>query len=186
MLYRAYRFSQEGIVKRFLIAVVMASMSIFPVSGALAHERAPSFNKFPDSHRAAGVVLDSYPVYAGGGTTTRRVCENVQVPIYAQGGGNQAGDIVGGAVVGGILGRMVSGNSSGATAGAIVGGMVGANQHQNRIVGYRTERQCNDVQVSNNRVKYYESRIQLEGRIYRVRTSSPFQQGGTVHMWVHN
>lgn len=173
-------------MKRFFITMVLAAMCIYPVTGVSAHERAPSFKRFADSHRVAGHVLESYPVYAGGGTSTRRVCENVQVPIYGQGGGNQAGDVVAGAVVGGILGRMVTGKSSGATVGAIMGGMVGANQHQNRITGYRTERQCNDVQVSDTRVRYYESRIRLEGRIYRVRTSSPFQAGGMVHMWVHN
>lgn len=166
--------------------MVLASMCLYPVSGAFAQERAPSFNKFAGSHRVAGEVLESNPVYAGGGTRTKRVCENVQVPIYAQGGGSQTENAIAGAVIGGMLGHIATGKSSGATVGAIMGGMVGANQHQNRVVGYRTERQCSDVQVSNTRVQYYESRIRLEGRIYRVRTSSSFKPGGTVYMYVRN
>lgn len=171
-------------MKQLLKTLAVAALGVMPVTLALAHERLPSFSRFSDSHQVAGTVLESYAVYGSSYSSTRRVCEDVRVPIYAN-NPNATGDVVAGIVVGGILGKAITGNNNGATTGAVLGGIAAA-QNSRKVTGYRIERQCNDVEVVNDNVQYYETRVRLEGRIYRVRTDRPFQPGSTLYMWVHN
>jgi len=152
----------------------------------LAHDHGPSFSRFSDSHVAYADVLESVPVYSGASSAQKQVCEKVQVPIYA---GNdktkQAENVVAGAVVGAIFGKIVTGNNNGAATGAVIGAVAGANKQKPQIIGYRKETQCHMVDVA-GKVKYYQSRIRLEGRIYRVQTGHRLTPGGTVKMYVHN
>lgn len=172
-------------MKRFLFPLVILSMGLAPMSPAFAHERAPAFKRFSDSHRATGTVIESYPVYSNAGSRTKRVCQDVKVPIYANNGTNP-NDVVAGAVIGGILGKIATGKNDGALAGAVIGGAVAADKSRKKITGYRIERQCDVVEVNNDRIEYYESRIRIEGRIYRVRTTHGFRTGQSINMWVHN
>jgi len=171
-------------MKKFLTFAAALLVGATLAIGATAHERLPSFKPFSDSHRATGTVLDSVPIYSAGSSTTRRVCKDVRVPIYAQTGGN-TGDVVAGALIGGIAGKILTGKDAGAAVGAVVGGAA-ASQGQRVITGYRMERQCHDEVSDNSRLKYYETRIRLEGRIYRVRTSHQRAVGSTIRMYVHN
>lgn len=91
-------------------------------------------------------VLKSVPVggYVEDITTPVTVCKNIEVPIYGRGNDNP-GAFLGGAIIGGIIGNGVSSASGAGAVGAILGGAI-ANEHQKkhnqRIVGYRQERQC--------------------------------------------
>ncbi len=92
-----------------------------------------------NSQQVGGRVLGSVPIYSSAGTKTKRVCENVEVPVYAKGGA-QAGDVLAGAFIGGVLGKILAGKDSRVAFGAVAGGAVAAGANQNRIVDYRTER----------------------------------------------
>jgi uncharacterized protein YcfJ len=86
-------------------------------------------------------------------STPQTRCQDVQVPIYGtvQGGGATGGDVLGGMIIGGLLGKGVTGKDQGAAAGAVLGGIIAAdkgNQSQQVITGYQTQRQCNEVMVS--------------------------------------
>lgn len=164
-----------------LALVLAGAMSAAPV---LAHDHAPSFKKFSDSHVAYGNVLDSYPIYSE--SRQKEVCEKVKVPVYSQNDPNQqAGNIVAGAIIGSVVGQIATGNKKGAGTGAVIGAIAGANSNQNKVVGYRYETQCHVVNVDGG-IEYFEARIRLEGNIYRVRTDYQIQKGSSVKMYVHN
>lgn len=174
-------------MKLFAKTLMLAVAGTFLAAQAFAGDRAPAFTKFPNSHRATGHILESYPIYAEGGTRQKEVCEKVQVPVYGGVDQNQrAGNALAGAVIGGILGNMATGNKAGTTAGAVLGMAAGANSTNKPVVAYKWETQCHMVEVSSSSVQYYESRIQLEGVIYRVHTSNKMRPGGTVKMFVSN
>lgn len=174
-------------MKQLFLAIGLFSLSIVFAPLAQAHKLVPSFSQLPNSQRVEGYVIESYPVVNAGAPQTQRVCENVEVPIYAHGQQtNQAGDVLAGIVVGGVIGKVLTGKDSGAAVGAIIGGAAAANNQQQHIVGYRTERQCHMVEVANDQVDFYRTRINLQGKVYRVRSSYPFRAGDTVYMWVHH
>jgi len=115
-------------------------------------------------------VTQSMPV-------SERRCQDVQVPIYQQGGQASGGDVLLGAILGGLIGGTASGKDSGAAIGAI-GGAIIADQNANkpRVSGYRLERQCNDVTVYQNaNIEVYSHstvRFYIDGKRYVV----PFQK----------
>jgi len=175
-------------MKRILLIASLAMFGAVAISQSALAQRLPSFTRTYNSHVAYGTVFDSFPVYTAGKPQATRVCEDVEVPIYSGGSkADQTGNILAGAIVGGIIGNAVTGNKNGATAGAIVGGIAGANANKRKIVGYRVERQCKTVHVAaNNRVKYYESKVRLEGRVYRIRTTYELSVGDDVKMYMPN
>ena len=82
----------------------------------------------------------------------RTQCNNVEVPIYGQRQGGDAGaGALTGMIIGGLIGKGVTGKDNGAAAGAVIGGIIGADKAQNGtrqvVTGYRTERQCSEVMV---------------------------------------
>lgn len=81
----------------------------------------------------------------------RQECRDVEVPVYGQGAGvNTEGAIIGG-IVGGILGNQVGGGSGREAAtgvGALAGAIIGGNSGNRQVTGYRTERQCREVMVT--------------------------------------
>lgn len=91
-------------------------------------------------------------------------CQNVDVPIYGtvQGGGASGGDVLGGMILGALLGKGVGGNDKGAAAGAVLGGVIAAdkNNSRQRIVGYKSEKQCQQV------VSYQTERYLKNNKIY--------------------
>jgi len=175
-------------MKRFFLAAVMAAFGTMTFAPAVVAGGLPTWSRSYDSHRVIGNVLESYPVYGEASTRNQRVCQDVQVPIYSGVSPNEkVGNVVAGAVLGGILGQIVTGNKNGATTGAVLGGVVGATKNPRHISGYRLERQCNNVETGvNGRLKYYESRIRIEGRVYRVRTEHRLNDGGRVRMYMPN
>jgi len=172
-------------MKKILIALSVVLLGTMTLSEAVAG-RLPSFNKTYNSYAVDGRVIESYPVYKAGQPRTSRVCEDVRVPIYGgASAGDQTGNIVAGAIIGGVLGKALTGNNNGATAGAVIGGIAGSKKNTRRIVGYQIQRQCSDVQQQSARhIKYYEARVRIEGRIYRVRTSYRLKQGHSVRMYM--
>ena len=103
---------------------------------------------------------------------SRTECQNVQVPIYGNtGSGATGGDILGGMIIGGLLGKGVSGNDRGAAAGAVLGGVIAADKKHNeqRIVGYKQERQCFDTVSYQNQTQevYSHSTIRFTVNGYR-------------------
>jgi uncharacterized protein YcfJ len=116
------------------------------------------------------VVTQSVPV-----SETR--CQDVQVPIYQQGGNASGGDVLLGAILGGLIGGTASGKDSGAAIGAL-GGAIVANESAKspKVTGYEIQRQCSDVTVyQNSNVEVYSHstiRFFVDGKRYVV----PFQR----------
>ncbi len=108
---------------------------------------------------------------------SERRCQDVQVPIYQQGGQASGGDVLLGAILGGLIGGTASGKDSGAAIGAL-GGAIVANESAKgaQVTGYEIQRQCSDVVVyQNSNVEVYSHstiRFYLDGKRYVV----PFQK----------
>lgn len=174
-------------MKKLVCAISLAFLIAAPATQAVAAAKVPSFTKKYNTHAVDARVLSSKPVYTAGTPVYRKVCNDVEVPIYKAGNNNnQLGNTVAGMVIGGALGQALTGNKNGATAGAIVGGIAGANANSKRIVGYRTERQCETVQETPQNVKLYKSRIRIGGLIYRTRTGFSLPVGDTIIMYMPN
>jgi len=175
-------------MKKLFFALSFVAFGTMTQLPATAGQRLPSFNQSYNSHAVQGYVIESYPVYKGGQPKSRRVCQDVRVPIYRNGNkADQTGNVVAGAIIGGILGKAITGNNNGATAGAVIGGVAGSKKATRHIVGYQIQRQCSTVQEGQSRrLKYFEARVRMEGRIYRIRTTYQMQQGGYITMYMPN
>ena len=70
--------------------------------------------------------------------------------------------MLGGMILGALLGKGVGGNDKGAAAGAVLGGVIAAdkNNSRQRIVGYKSEKQCQQV------VSYQTERYLKNNKIY--------------------
>jgi uncharacterized protein YcfJ len=111
-------------------------------------------------------VIQSNPI-------TERRCQDVQVPIYQQGGGASGADVLGGMILGGLLGKGATGKDNGAAAGAVLGGIIAADKgNKPRVSGYRLERQCSDITVyQNQEIEVYSHstiRFYINGQRYVV------------------
>jgi len=174
-------------MKMFARTAAITLAGALMATQAFAFDSTPRMHKFNNSHRVYAEVISSEPVYSEGTTRQKRVCEDVEVPIYGgSNNGDQVGNTVAGAVVGGLLGQAATGNKNGATAGALLGAAVGASKQTNRVVGYRVERQCHNETYDNSRVLYYRVRVRAEGQIYRIQLQDPMERGDTVRMYFHN
>jgi len=111
------------------------------------------------------------------------VCNWVEVPIYetVQRQGNAAEGAIVGMIVGGLLGKAVTGKDNGAAAGAVMGGVIGADkggrpQSEQRIKGYRKEKQCETVvdyrEVTKQVYSHSLIKFKYGGFLYEV----PFQK----------
>lgn len=83
---------------------------------------------------------------------TRKECVMVDVPVYGtvEKKGNAAEGAFLGMILGGLAGKGITGDDGGAAAGAVMGGIIGADQASKpkpntEIIGYRSERQCDQV-----------------------------------------
>ncbi len=174
-------------MKPILKAIAVAALGTVLAAGPVLAGKVPSFTPTPNSTPVKAVVLETYPVFGPKRTRVRKVCEDVEVPVY---GGpspsDQLGNTVAGAIIGGVIGQAVTGNKQGATAGAIVGGVAGATAGQ-RVVGYRTERRCRDEVVERKgKRKYWESRVRIRNKVYLVRTQNRLRPGTTFTMYMPN
>ena len=126
------------------VVKTLLAMSFLTVAGCTTMPLSAMANS---SYQTQGIVKHITPVY----TQVRQQqpqqsCQNVDVPIYGQAGGGDAGaNALAGMIIGGLLGKGVTGKDKGAAAGAVIGGIVGANNSQGQrvITGYRKEFQCN-------------------------------------------
>lgn len=94
-------------------------------------------------------VQDFYSTYTEEVPETRRVCNQVDVPVYAtRERSTNGGDVGVGMIIGGILGKALTGDDKGAAAGAVIGGITGAERRKTEqvVTGYRKERQCETVE----------------------------------------
>jgi uncharacterized protein YcfJ len=75
---------------------------------------------------------------------TNTVCRIVDIPVY----GNSVGNTITGAIIGGAIGNQF-GNGSGQDAMTVLGAIVGADiaNNQSGVVGFRQEKQCENVTV---------------------------------------
>ena len=92
-------------------------------------------------------VTDHYRTVTKNVPYTETVCRTVQIPVY--GGTGSVGNTVAGAIIGGAVGNQF-GNGSGRDAMTVLGAIVGADvanrsAQNNTVVGYRNERQCDQV-----------------------------------------
>jgi outer membrane lipoprotein SlyB len=135
-----------------------------------------------------GLAMLATTAHAHEVTSYKRVCDNVETPIYGERtvttqGGDAGEGALAGMIIGGILGKGVSGNDKGAAAGAVIGGIIGADKAQKGgtrteryITGYKTERVCNNVAVSQSHTHANVVPVGKAGpieTIYRITTNTP-------------
>jgi uncharacterized protein YcfJ len=107
---------------------------------------------------------------------TKRICKEIDVPIYEQRKRQTRGsDVLGGAIIGGLLGKGLTGQDNGAAFGALAGGMFAAdaNRTENVIVGYRKEQgDCtNETYYTYNTHRVYSHSVMsftLDGVQYKL------------------
>ena len=92
-------------------------------------------------------ITDHYRTVSHSVPQTETVCRMVQVPIYGNNG--SVGNTIAGAIVGGAIGNQF-GSGSGRDAMTMLGAIVGADvanrtSPHGSVVGYRQERQCDQV-----------------------------------------
>jgi uncharacterized protein YcfJ len=108
------------------------------------------------AQNVTATITDHYTTKTVSTPVTSNQCVNVDVPVYGQAPAN-TGDAIMGAIIGGVIGNQF-GEGQGKDAMTILGAIAGADAassgSRNRIVGYRTERQCSEV------VSYRDERVQ--------------------------
>jgi uncharacterized protein YcfJ len=99
------------------------------------------------SESVNATITDHYRTVSHRVPYTETVCQTVQIPVYGSTG--SVGNTVAGAIIGGAVGNQF-GNGSGRDAMTVLGAIVGADvanrsAQNNTVVGYRSERQCDQV-----------------------------------------
>lgn len=126
-----------------------------------------------------GRVKDHYKTVTEYVEQPSEKCEMVKVPVYetVTRQGNAAEGALLGMILGGVAGKGLTGKDDGAAAGAVIGGLIGADKgsqpkYEQRIVGYRQERQCyeviNIVERSKNVYSHSEVIFWHQGQKYRL------------------
>lgn len=126
-----------------------------------------------------GEVTDHYKTVTEYVEQPSEKCEMVKVPVYetVTRQGNAAEGALLGMILGGVAGKGLTGKDDGAAAGAVIGGLIGADKgsqpkYEQRIVGYRQERQCYEVIniVERNKNVYSHSEVIFvhDGEQYRL------------------
>ena len=122
-----------------------------------------------------GTVEHIYQTYTEQVPETKRVCTQVEVPVYAtRQRQTNGGDVLGGMLIGGLLGKAITGDDKGAAAGAVFGGVAGAerNKTEQVVTGYRKERQCETVEeyraVSRQAYDYSVITFKMNGTSYTL------------------
>ena len=128
-------------------------------------------------HTGRVVAID--PVYTKiNQQQPKKVCRNVEVPVYGtrQGSGASGGDVLGGMIIGGLLGGTATGKDQGAAIGAIIGGAIAAENKKGSkqvITGYRTERRCHTEYYNTNAtvINEYDITYKVDGQHFTVRVN---------------
>lgn len=138
---------------------------------------------------ATGIVTGVQPQYRNVSVpVTIDDCRNVEVPVYGQ-TQPSTGDAVAGAIIGGLLGNQF-GEGKGKDAMTVLGAIAGADaatrNNQNRIVGYRTERQCTSrvVQETRNELSSYRITYEIFGIAQTATVNKPYRVGDYISVRV--
>ena len=116
-----------------------------------------------------GRVTDYYNIVVVSTPHEKRLCEDMQVPIYGIEGSVDGADVLMGMIIGGLMGKGLTGQDNGAAAGAVFGGVIAADKGSKRsIQGYKTETKCRtEVRYSDREERRYTHSIitfRYEGR----------------------
>ena len=127
-----------------------------------------------------GKVVDVKPVYTQvNQNIPKDVCQQVQVPIYANNGNySNGGNAILGAIIGGVIGNQFGkgdGNKAATAVGAAIGAVKGSQtgKQNNNIVGYKNVTQCH--KEYSTRVKHivneYDITYNVNGMIITKRVN---------------
>jgi len=106
-------------------------------------------------------IIQSNPV-------TERRCQDVEVPIYQQGGGASGADVLGGMIIGGLLGSQRN------------------KQNSQQIVGYRQEQRCSTSYTAQTEQVLGYTQIVVDAGGYKVtaNTKREVKVGDVVNVGV--
>lgn len=149
-----------------------------------------SFPAFAETYNMSGTVIAVTPNYRNvSSPVTVQDCYDVEVPVYGtrQRSGNAAEGAFLGMLLGGIAGKGLTGDDKGAAAGAIMGGVIGADKgakpkNETVVIGHRTERQCDNKTVYENRRQLSDYTVSYEvlGVTQQANVSRKYQIGDSI------
>ena len=126
--------------------------------------------------------------------TDERVCQTQDVPVYADGGGNNDSDLgamVIGGVIGSAIGNKTSDNDGAGAAGAVVGALLGRehakkNSGGQKIIGYRQQEVCNIrtvmMEQTVEEITGYRLRVEVDGKIISLESQNPRAVGERIEI----
>jgi outer membrane lipoprotein SlyB len=110
-----------------------------------------------DSHSAVkvdGYVKHHYKTVTTQQQTNNRQCQEVDIPIYGNDGGEVTIQQLFGAIIGGVVGSNVgkgNGKTIATATGAVIGSQIGKNNATKKnIIGYKRQTVCEDNPTYNN------------------------------------
>ena len=118
--------------------------------------------------------------------TPKQVCEQVQVPIYANNGQSNNGNAILGAIIGGVIGNQFGkgdGNKAATAIGAAIGAVKGSQSGQGKqIVGYQNVNQCHTEYSSSTKsvVNEYDITYNVNGTVIKMRVNRAV--GGNMYV----
>lgn len=167
-------------------------LSLFVIGATISSAANADEVKHIKQERDVGVVTQVNPIYK---ERTYQVptqsCDVVEIPVY----GNvyvesNTGDKIAGAIIGGVIGHQF-GNGNGKDAmtalGAIVGSNVAGQGRTGRtIVGYRQERVCKTVYVTEREsfISSYEVTFKYKDSYSTFNTTSRYAVGDSIEVRV--
>ena len=149
-----------------------------------------AFPVFAETYNVTGTVISVQPKYRNVQVpVTVQNCQNVQVPVYGnvQGQGDAVGGALLGMIIGGAVGKGLTGDKDAGAAGAVIGGLIGADRGSKSgtrqvITGYRTERQCTNNTVYENRRELTDYTVTYEvlGIQQSANVATPYNVGDSI------
>ena len=142
-----------------------------------------------------GTVVDTITLtstYVRKTPSDKRICRTQDVPIYAQQDGqSELGSMIIGGLIGSAVGNKFSNNDGAGAAGTVAGALIGREHSKNkqknsRIVGYKQQETCSvtTVMLEENvsEITGYRNHIEIDGKIVKLESKSPFTVGSRVEV----